>query len=125
MESFDVRLDHQFSTMNRIFVRHSFQNTTADIPSLFGLPLGGPPTGAGTTFARNQNTGIGHTYQFTSALINEIRVGLNRQSTTLQQEDYGQNISSQLGIPGCEPQPADIGAGRIGGYRMFTAGEAC
>ncbi len=124
VESFDVRLDHQFSTMNRIFVRHSFQNTNADIPSLFGLPLGGPPTGAGTTLARNQNTAIGHTYQFTSSLINEIRVGLNRQTLSLKQEDYGQNLSSQVGIPGANLSPQTSGLSGLVVAGLFTAGDS-
>ena len=49
VQSFDVRVDHQFSPANSVFIRHSFQDTDAVIPSLFGLPLGGPPTSAGTT----------------------------------------------------------------------------
>ncbi len=108
-QAFDLRLDHQFSSSNRIFARYSFQNTGAEVPSLFGLPLGGPPTGAGTTAARNQNGGIGSTYQWTPSLINEVRVSVNRQATSLTQEDYGQNLSSRFGIPGANVSPQTSG----------------
>lgn len=123
-QAFDLRLDHQFSTINRIFVRYSFQNTGADIPSLFGLPLGGPPVGAGTTQARNQNTGIGHTYQFSPSLINEVRIGLNRQTTSLTQQDYGQNLSTQFGIPGANLSPQTSGLSGLAISGLFSAGDS-
>lgn len=124
VESFDIRLDHQFSLKNILFVRHSFQNTDAEVPSLFGLPLGGPPTGAGTTRSRNQNTGIGHTYQFTPSLINEVRIGLNRQTLSLTQQDYGQNLSSQLGIPGANVSAQTSGLSGLVLSGLFTAGDS-
>ena len=122
LHSFDVRVDHQFAPNNTLFVRESFQNTYAVTPSLFGLPLGGPPTGAGTTKARNQNAGIGHVYQFTPALINEIRIGLNRQTTNLTQEDYGQNLSQQLGIPGVNQSPQTSGLSTLTVSGLFSLG---
>jgi hypothetical protein len=124
VHSFDVRLDRQFTPSDSVFVRHSFQNTGAVTPSLFGLPLGGPPTGAGTTLARNQNTGIGHTHQFTPALINEIRIGLNRQSTSLTQQDYGQNLSTQFGIPGVNQSPQTSGLANLSINGLFNLGDS-
>lgn len=122
VHSFDIRVDHQFSPNNTLFVRESFQNTYAVIPSLFGLPLGGPPTGAGTTLAGNQNAGIGHVYSFTPALINEIRIGLNRQTTNLTQEDYGQNLSQQFGIPGVNQSPQTSGLSTLTISGLFGLG---
>ena len=47
------------------------------------LPLGGSLSlGAGTTRRRNQNAGIGHIYQLKPTLINEVRIGLNRQASS-------------------------------------------
>jgi hypothetical protein len=122
LHSFDIRVDHQFSANNTLFVRESFQHTYAVIPSLFGLPLGGPPTGAGMTLASNQNAGIGQTYQFTSALINQVRIGLNRQTTNLTQEDYGQNLSQQFGIPGVNHSPQTSGLSNLTIAGMFSLG---
>jgi len=122
VHSFDIRVDHQFAPNNTVFVRESFQNTYAVTPSLFGLPLGGPPTGAGTTQARNQNAGIGHIYQFTPALINEARIGLNRQTTSLIQEDYGQNLSQQFGIPGVNQSPQTSGLSTLTVSGLFGLG---
>ena len=85
LNSFDIRVDHQFSASNTAFARYSFQNTNAVVPSLFGPPLGGTLEGAGTTLARNQNTAIGDVHQFGPTLLNEIRIGVNRQNLSLNQ----------------------------------------
>ncbi len=122
VHSFDVRIDHQFAASNTIFVRHSFQDTDAVTSSLFGSPLGGPPTGAGTTRARNQNTGIGHVYQITPTLINEVRIGLNRQTVALTQEDYGQNLSQRFGIPGVNRGPDSSGLSTLVVAGLFSVG---
>ena len=116
-------MDHQFSSNNTVFVRYSFQNTNAVTPSLFGLPLGGTLEGAGTTLARYQNAGIGHVYQFRPTLINEIRIGLNRQTTSLTQQDYGQNLSAQFGIPGVNTSPQTSGLSSLDVAGLFAVGD--
>ena len=123
VHSFDVRLDHQLSANDSVFVRHSFQNTGAVTPSLFGLPLGGgSPLGEGATQARNQNAGIGEIHQFTPAVINEIRIGLNRQTTSLIQQDYGQNLANQFGIPGVNLSPQTSGLPNLSVAGLFDLG---
>src|SRR5581483_10262881 len=82
------------------------------------------PTGAGTTLTRNQNTGIGHTYQFSSSLINEIRLGLNRQTLSLTQQDYGQNLASQFGISGANLSPQTSGLSGLSVTGLFSAGDS-
>jgi hypothetical protein len=122
LQSFDIRVDHQFSPNNNIFVRHSFQNTDAFVPSIFGLPLGGSVEGAGATTARNQNTGLGSTTQIGASITNEVRIGLNRQTTALTQEDYGQNLSTQFGIPGVNESPQTSGLSSIDVNGLFNLG---
>ena len=84
--------------------------------------MGGSLSLSGTTSARNQNTGIGHIYQLKPTLINEIRIGLNRQASTLTQEDYGQNLSQQFGIPGVNQNPADVRPFEHVHCRLFNVG---
>ncbi len=124
VHSFDMRMDHQFSSKNTLFARYSFQNTDAVVPSLFGLPLGGTLEGAGTTLARYQNAGIGHVYQFRPTLINEIRIGLNRQTAALTQQDYGRNLSAQLGIPGVNASPQTSGLSSLDVAGLFSVGDS-
>ena len=122
VQSFDIRIDHQFSPNNTLFARHSFQNTNAFTPSIFGLPLGGSILGAGATSARNQNTGIGYIAQVSPALMNEVRVGLNRQTSQLTQEDYGQNLSTRFGIPGINISRQTSGLSSIVVAGLFNLG---
>jgi len=124
MQSFDIRLDHQFSERNTVFARESFQNTGAFVPSIFGLPLGGSILGSGATAARNQNAGIGYTSTISPALLNEMRLGLNRQTTELTQEDYGQNLSQQFGIPGINVSPQTSGLSTMVINGLFNVGDS-
>ena len=124
VESFDVRVDHQFSTNSNLFARESFQNTGAFAPSIFGPPLGGSIEGAGATRARNQNAGIGYTYTVSPTLLNDVRVGLNRQTTALTQEDYGQNLSQQFGIPGTNVSPQTSGLSNLNVAGLFDIGDS-
>lgn len=124
VHSFDLRLDHQFSFRSSAFARYSFQDTSAVIPSLFGLPLGGTLQGAGDTSARIQNLAVGHIYQFTPALLNELRLGLNRQTTSLTQEDYGQDLSARFGIPGINTGQATSGLSNLYIAGLFDVGDS-
>lgn len=124
VHSFDVRVDHQLSAKDTVFVRDSFQDTGAVVPSLFGPPLGGTIAGAGTTAARNQNAGIGQIYQFTPSLMNEIRVGVNRQTLGLTQEDNGRNLSTQFGIPGINVSPQTSGLSNLSVAGLFDVGDS-
>lgn len=122
VESFDIRMDHQFSPNNTVFVRESFQDTGAFVPSLFGLPLGGSILGAGSTHARNQNAGAGYTLQISPVMINEIRAGLNRQTTALIQEGYGENLSERFGISGVNVSPQTSGLSSMVVSGLFNLG---
>ena len=123
LNSFDIRLDHQFSGSNTAFARYSFQNTDAFTPSLFGPPLGGTLEGAGPTFARNQNAAVGDVHQFGPSLLNEIRIGMNRQNLSLNQQDAGQNLSAQFGIPGVNTSPQTSGLSTLYVAGLFTVGD--
>ncbi len=120
--AFDIRVDHEFSPGNSVFVRHSFQNTSAVSPSVFGKPLGGALLGAGDTHARTQNAGVGHTWIINSSAINEVRAGLNRLGTSLTQADYGENLSERFGIPGVNRSSATSGLSTISVAGLFNLG---
>ena len=57
-----------------------------------------------------------------AALINEIRIGLNRATTALTQEDYGQNLSEQFGIPGVNRDSATSGLSSLAIAGLFNLG---
>ena len=55
-------------------------------------------------------------------MTNEIRVGLNRQTLGLTQEDNGQNLSSQFGIPGINVSPQTSGLSNLNVAGLFDVG---
>src|ERR1022692_296996 len=61
------------------------------------------------TLNDGQNGGLSWTHVFTSAAINEFRVGYNRMRAGALQQSYGKNVSAQLGFPDVLTNPVDLG----------------
>ena len=61
------------------------------------------------TLNDGQNGGLSWTHVFTSAEINEFRLGYNRMRAGAFQQSSGQNISAQLGFPDVLTNPVDLG----------------
>ena len=57
-------------------------------------------------------------------MMNEVRIGLNRQTTALTQEDYGQNLSTQFGIPGVNMSPQTSGLSSLVVNGLFNIGDS-
>lgn len=98
--TFDIKVNHNFSQNTQAFVRYSFaQYFTSDLPS-FG-DLGGPTTSGGATAAtgpgRNQSISANLTHSFSSSLITEFRFGYVRVHIAgdVASED---NLGNTLGI---------------------------
>ncbi len=100
--SFDIKVNHNFSEKTTSFVRYSFfKSFTSDVGS-FG-DLGGPTTGGGATAAigpgRNDSVSANVTHVFSPKLITEFRFGYVRVHITggVPSEE---NLGNTLGIPG-------------------------
>ncbi len=65
------------------------------------------------TLNNGQNAGLGWTHVFTSAAVNELRIGFNRMRAGALQQDYGTNISAQLGFPDVLTNTVDLGAPNV------------
>ncbi|HLY15707.1 MAG TPA: carboxypeptidase regulatory-like domain-containing protein [Bryobacteraceae bacterium] len=61
------------------------------------------------TLNDGQNGGLSWNHVFTSAAINEFRVGFNRMRAGAFQQSYGNNLSAQLGFPDVLTNPVDLG----------------
>src|SRR6185312_4661951 len=86
--------------------------------------LGGTVSGAGSTASRGQFSALGHTLAITPTLLHEFRAGLNRQTMSLRQEDYGQNLSQQFGIPGVNRDATTSGLSTIVVSGLFNEGSS-
>lgn len=127
-DDFTVRVDHQLSAHNSLFVRYSFNRTTDPDPFHDDILPG--DLGATSTYQRTQNGAIGLTSTVGNAFVNEFRFGANR--TNLQFNCTGiatfdsfgfQDVfkrGADFGIPGITPT---FGCGPLGdsnGQARFT-----
>ncbi|MCU1288569.1 MAG: Cna protein B-type domain protein [Acidobacteria bacterium] len=101
-DSFDVKINHNFTDNTTGFIRYSFFNAnTVDAP-IFGI-FGGPTANGGATAAvgpsRNHSVSANLTHVFSNSLISEFRFGYVRvyfAALTPTEDD----LAKQLGIPG-------------------------
>lgn len=107
-DQFDLRLDHSIAPSSQLTFRYSFADA-----SLFE-PFTGPsfplvPGYGDHVPSRDQNAMIAETHVFTPSLLNEIRAGFDRVSLGVYQQDSGQNINQQVGLPTVSTNPRDFG----------------
>ncbi len=111
-DQFDLRVDHTLTAASQLSFHYSFSEN-----SLFE-PFTGPsfplvPGYGDNVPSRDQNAMIAETHVFTPALLNEIRAGFDRVSLGVYQQDSGQNINSQVGLPTVSTNPRDYGLSSI------------
>jgi outer membrane receptor protein involved in Fe transport len=102
--SFDVKIDHNWTSNDRLDFRfsRSVQNVLQN--PIFGI-AGGPGGPAkdgfqGTGVQHVQSGAINETHVFSPTLITEVRGGISHYRNVARQSDYGSNAAAQLGIAG-------------------------
>jgi carboxypeptidase family protein/TonB-dependent receptor-like protein len=100
-DSFDIKMDYNPNLKNHISGRLSFQKFVTTDPPAFGQ-AGGPHGGGfqGTGIQKTWVPGVNWDHIFSSRLVMELRVGVERYRNDAQQSDYGKNDSANIGIPG-------------------------
>lgn len=101
-DSFDIKVNHNFSENTTAFVRYSFfKSLTSDLPS-FG-DLGGPTSNGGATASigpgRNDSVSVNLTHIFSPKLITEFRFGYVRVHITGSNPSKD-GLGNSLGIQG-------------------------
>ena len=107
-DQFDVRVDQILTPASQLSFHYSFADN-----SLFE-PFTGPsypvvPGYGDNVPGRDQNAMIGETHVFTPTLLNELRAGFDRVSLGVYQQDIGQNVNAQVGLPTISTNPRDYG----------------
>jgi Carboxypeptidase regulatory-like domain/TonB dependent receptor len=114
VDQFDVRVDHNFSQKDNIFGRVSFVDNPTFIPGAFGGIADGGSFASGDQEARSLNTVVSETHMFSPTLINEVRAGYNRiSSSRLQPNANTSGIPDSFGIPGIPQGNSNGGLGSI------------
>ncbi len=95
-DQFDVRVDHNFSPKDNIFGRVSFVDNPTFIPGPFGGIADGGSFSSGDQEARSINTVVSETHMFSPTLINEVRAGYNRISSSRLQPNANTSRNSRF-----------------------------
>ncbi len=104
----DARVDHNISEKQQIFARFSLSQTNRfQQPPLPGLADGGSYS-TGTYVDDTRGAVIGYTFIISPTMVNEVRVGFNREHYVDNKPAYGQKYpSGELAVPGV-PDNASI-----------------
>jgi hypothetical protein len=115
---FDIRIDQVFSDRDQMFGRYSYSFLHRIHPGPFpGFADGGDSLVNSNLDDRSQNAVLGETHSFSPTLVNEFRIGLNREHA-LWLQPFGDvmGIPAQFGIEGV-PQTS-----QNGGLPRFSVG---
>src|ERR1035437_9946070 len=98
-DSFDVRIDHQITSKNSFFGIFSYGNVQDHNPDPF------PGIAGGGSFTGNINNkallaGLSDVHVFSPNKINELKIGYTRYVVDAVPFFEGQQLATQLGIPG-------------------------
>jgi len=97
--SFDTRMDINFTQKDTLFFRFSYADDPQFIPGIFGGIADGGAFQQGPQTADAQQSALGYTHTFSPTLINEIRAGFNYLHTTRQSPVAGQQgLPAQYGV---------------------------
>src|SRR5439155_26890675 len=109
-DSFDARIDHNFSEKDQMFGKFSYIDNPQLIPGPFQGIADGGGFQDGNQTAVSINGALSETHSFSPTLINEARVGLNRIGTgRLQPNGTTLGIPEQFGIQDIPQVPLNGG----------------
>ncbi len=114
-DAFDVRVDHHFSDSDIVFGRYSLADVTRFKPGPFEGVADGGGFNDGDETIRQQGAAVSFTHTFGPTLINELRVGFNREHV-LRLQPFGNDTSdvpAQFGIQGVLQTPGNGGLPRL------------
>ncbi len=125
-DSFDVRIDHQITSKNSFFGIFSYGNVQDRNPDPF------PGIAGGGSFTGNINNkallaGLSDVHVFSPNKINELKIGYTRYVVDAVPFFEGQQLATQLGIPGINDPNNPLTGGlpniQIGGLNPLGNGD--
>ena len=97
----DVKIDHYQGQNDHLSGHLGYEKPVTFQAPAYGLaggPIGGGFQGTGTD--KTYSAAINWDHTFSPSFIVQNRIGLNRYHNVAQQNDYGSNASTAIGIPG-------------------------
>jgi hypothetical protein len=123
--SFDARMDVNFSQKDQTFFRFSYVDDPQFIPGIFGGIADGGAFQQGNQTALAQQSALAYTHVFSPTVVNVARVGLNYLRTTRTGPEGASktDIPSQFGINGIPQGNLNGGLPAIGVAGLATLGS--
>lgn len=112
-DHFDVRLDHELGKASEFSFHYSFGDR--DFFEPFGAhgSSASVPGFGNSIPRRSQNVMLSETHTLSPNLLNEVRVGFNRVSLEVNQQNQGNDLNKAVGLPTISPNPRDTGLSEI------------
>ena len=125
--SFDTRLDLNFSTKNQLFYRFSLVDDPQFIPGIFGGIADGGGFQQGNQTANAQQSALAWTHVFSPTMVNVARAGLNYLHTTRVSPSANDlsDIPGQFGIQGIPQLQENGGLARFRNQWTVHTGQQC
>ena len=99
-DQYDIRIDHKISENDSIFGRVSFSDRNLTPPGAIPPPLDSESFSSGNFLNNARSAVISETHIFNPHVVNEIRLGYNRNRSERLQFNSDKNLSALYGIPG-------------------------
>ena len=102
VNAFDSRVDHYFSSKDQLFARYSLSRSPSISPPPYTGFADGGGFNSGDQHVDTQGAALSYTHSFSPTLVNEARIGFNREHTSRVQA-FGNdttNIPAKFGIQG-------------------------
>lgn len=126
VNSFDARIDQNFSEKDQLFGRYSWSHSPSYLPPPFTGFADGGSFGQGQQSVNTMGAALSYTHSFTPTLVNEARVGFNREHTTRDQAyaNSTTDIPAQFGIQGVPQLPGNGGLPNLAIGNLSQLGSA-
>lgn len=108
INQFDLRLDHNLSPRDNVFVRYSYSQTDRSEPPVLDDPVASGDFSS-NYLIRGQNAVGGWSRIFGSSLFSEFRFGYNRVRSDAVHLSFGTDSNAQYGIKGVPTDPRFYG----------------
>ncbi len=96
---YNVRVDHQISARNRLFVRYThIDHANTGNPPIFSADNIADP-GYSLQTRHNKSVTIGDTHAFGGRVVNEVRLSVSRQYLLSEPAGYNIDAPADLGLP--------------------------
>jgi Carboxypeptidase regulatory-like domain/TonB dependent receptor len=100
--AFDTRMDHNFSERDTVFGRFSWSDSQRFRPGPYTTAADGGGFNNGNESLRTMGAALSYTHSFAPTLINEFRIGFNREHVYRVQAngDDTSDLPGKYGVPG-------------------------